>query len=298
MDPIELRQERDFSEKINATFHFTVRHVKPLGLCLLYFVSPLTLLAGIANGLYQSNILELATQSTNPERPSAPNPFDSFARIFSLEYGAVLLFSSLAGVLLTLTVYAYLLNYEETGQSSTPEQVWARLRSRFLPSLGLSFLYLLTVLLGLVFCLIPGVYLAIAFSLGYLVLMREDLSITASLGRSYRLTQDHWWSTFGLLFVVSLVAGIAAGVLAIPTYLITFLSVLKVVEETNTFLLILATIVSTTASTLFQAVVVLATAFQYYNLVEKKEGVGLLQRISEIGTTLSTRPRPDEPGEY
>lgn len=293
MTPIELRQERDFSDKINATFQFTVQHVKPLGLCLLYFVSPLTLLAGIAGGLYQSNILALARE-TSSSRPA----FGFNYSFFSPEYAATLLLSSLAGVLLTLTVYAYLLHYEETGERSTPEQTWARLRASLLPSVGLSVLYLLAVLVGALFCLIPGIYIAIAFSLGYIVLLREGLGITESLGRSYRLVQENWWSTFGLILVISLVAGIASGVLSIPTYLLTFMTMLKVIEENNTALLILATIVSTTGSTLFQAVVVIATAFQYYNLVEKKEGLGLMQRIAEIGTTPRTRPRPDEPGEY
>lgn len=293
MTGIELRQERDFSEKINATFHFTVQHVRPLGLCLLYFVTPLTLLAGIAGGLYQSNVLALAKGHTSDPTPGT---FGLFTRMFSVEYGVTLLLSSLAGLLLTLTVYAYLVNYEETGQPSTPEQTWARLRRSLLPSIGLSVLYLLSVLLGVALCLLPGIYLGVAFSMGYLVLLREGLGITASLGRSYRLVQDQWWSTFGLIFVMWLIAAMAAGILALPTYLLTFLSMLKVVEGDNAVLLILATILSTTGSVFFQAVVVIATAFQYYNLVEKKEGIGLMQRIAEIGTP--TRPRADEPGDY
>jgi hypothetical protein len=293
MEPIELRQERDFSEKINATFAFTVQHARPLGLCLLYFVSPLTLLAGIAGGLYQSNVLRM----TQPAQVPFPRGrLAVFGNFFTVEYGLTMFFTSLAGLVLSLTVYAYLLRYEETGEASTPEQTWARVQPALLPGVGISLMYLVVVVIGMILCFLPGIYLAVALSLGYLVYMREGRGTVESLERSFQLVRIKWWSTFGLLVVVSIVVGIAAGILSIPTYLITFLTALRVIEGDQSLWLVGTSIISTTGSTILQAIVVLALAFQYYNLVEQKEGQGLLRRIADIGTT--PRPRADEPGEY
>lgn len=56
-ETIILQQERDFGDKINATFSFVSQNFKTLFLSLLYFAGPLGLIGGIANGIVQSSML-------------------------------------------------------------------------------------------------------------------------------------------------------------------------------------------------------------------------------------------------
>ena len=50
-DEFDFRQERDFGQKISATFEFLGGHLRPLGRVLLYLVVPVALLRSILAGL-------------------------------------------------------------------------------------------------------------------------------------------------------------------------------------------------------------------------------------------------------
>lgn len=47
----------------------------------------------------------------------------------------------------------------------------------------------------------------------------EHASITTAIGRSWRLTRDRFWSTFGVIIIISMTFGVIAQVVTIPTSL-------------------------------------------------------------------------------
>ncbi|WP_332368767.1 hypothetical protein [Spirosoma telluris] len=62
---IQLFQQRDFGDKINVTFQYITQNFRSLSLALLYIVGPVALLAGIASGVFQSNMLDLGNRAKN-----------------------------------------------------------------------------------------------------------------------------------------------------------------------------------------------------------------------------------------
>lgn len=72
---IDLFEQRDFGNKINATFQYVIQNMRSLGLALLYIVGPVALLAGIASGVMQSNMLHLMS---DPDNTDADNPMAAF----------------------------------------------------------------------------------------------------------------------------------------------------------------------------------------------------------------------------
>jgi hypothetical protein len=75
---------------------------------------------------------------------------------------------------------------------------------------------------------------------------------------------------------------------------------------TNSFLSVLAIATSTLTGLLsmfFYPPLFIAIAFQYFNLVERHDAIGLRNMVSQLGQAPATAPtaaayRPDEEGEY
>ncbi|MGI9611219.1 MAG: hypothetical protein ACR2NL_13075, partial [Acidimicrobiia bacterium] len=62
---------------------------------------------------------------------------------------------------------------------------------------------------GLLLLIIPGVWMAVMFSMTPQVMALEDRGILGSLRRSTRLVAGRWWATLGFLLIVALLGSIA-----------------------------------------------------------------------------------------
>lgn len=58
---------------------------------------------------------------------------------------------------------------------------------------------------------------------------------------------------------------------------------------------IISTVISTVGTVLLYSLSALAMAFQYFNLVERKEGVGLLEEVDKLG---KSQPINDNEGDF
>jgi hypothetical protein len=77
----------------------------------------------------------------------------------------------------------------------------------------LSFLAALFTALGTILLVIPGIYLAIAFTVAVPALLSEGLRGRKALGRSRRLVKGRWWGTLGLVVLGALLAGVVSSAL-------------------------------------------------------------------------------------
>lgn len=74
-------------------------------------------------------------------------------------------------------------------------------------ALVLTLLTALGVTAGLALFALPGIYLAVTWSVALPVLALEGRAPTGALGRSAELVRGRWWATFGRLLAAALVAG-------------------------------------------------------------------------------------------
>jgi hypothetical protein len=70
----------------------------------------------------------------------------------------------------------------------------------------------LGVVLGLIALIVPGIWLAVSWSVAISALLFESLGPTRALGRSFELVRGRWWPTLATLFVALVVASIASGI--------------------------------------------------------------------------------------
>jgi hypothetical protein len=290
-----FQQERDFSEKINATFQFISENFKPLIRLLLLFVAPLSILAGIFQGLFQSGFgaktQALATEAGR--QMGAGGGADAVLRMYSAMgqgiftdtyYLLALLFSFLSSTILVLIVNGYIIEYATYGTPVNQDKIFDYVKKYAFKILIFSILSTILSFIGLIFCLVPGIYLGVCLSLGFLITMKEDLSFGDAMNRCFYLIKDKWWSTFGLLAIMYIIFMFASMALALPTGILTATSMIGGGNESmlKTLTVILYALIHI-MSVMFYTLFAVAIAFQYFNLVEKKEGTGLLNQIGSIG---------------
>lgn len=145
----------------------------------------------------------------------------------------------------------------------------------FFPLLIVGLLAGLGTMLASLLFIVPGIILAVNWSVSAPVVVVEKLGPTSALGRSSELTKGHRWPIFGLLalyfvlaYVVQILLGIGIGALAGQE---SGGSVLHGLSIAN---LIMAVATATTTAIL-SLVSTLGVASLYFELRRVKEGVGV-----------------------
>ena len=290
---IELRQTRDFGEVISATFEFIRQNFRKLLTCVLYLGGPFALLGAVSSALYQSQTPLNMT-----------NPTDIFSASWVVSLGVHLLVVLTASVVVTATVCHFVLLYL-TGEEFEVNDVWRLVKKDFWMLLFASVGYTLLCIPAFLLCFFPGIYVSVALLPIFVILLVERIGFRESISRSFRLVSGRWWPTFGILIVMGMVQGMITLVVVLP-FLIAMgvMGILSVQSgETpagGTFLLLytITNSMQILVSVLCSSIVVVALAFQYFSLVEEKEGVGLRQRIGTLGTQPSAPEREEEDEGY
>lgn len=87
-----------------------------------------------------------------------------------------------------------------------------------LPSLlAAQFIAGILIAIGLLFFIVPGIIVAIMFSLVIPTIIVEQRGILESLGRSKKLVSNRWGKTFLLILILGIIAGIVSGIANVLT---------------------------------------------------------------------------------
>lgn len=295
---IQLFKQRDFGNKINATFQYITQNFRSLGLALLYIVGPVALVAGIAAGVLQSNFLKIASEVENDGANNPMAAFQMMSQFASPTFWLTMLFSLLANVAVVLTTYAHMKLYDRTkGGPISVADVWAEVQPMIGRAIIISILTSVITAVGFMFFIIPGIYIAVVLSLSLAVTAFEGTEFGATWSRCFQLIRDKWWSTFGLILVMALIVIIIGMIFAIPTAMIAFLTGAKMLPNVSVAWLMLGSVINQVGRTLLNVVIYTAIGFQYTNLVERQEGRGMISAIDSIGTS-PTQPRASDEGNF
>jgi len=291
---IEFKKVRDFGALLNITFDYIKLNFKTLFLSNLYISAPAILLAGVFMGMYQSSMFNFAVA-------------DDITRI-GLPFIVGMFFTAIAYFIVIAVTYSHLIVYKESesGNFELDDVVKATKKNfSLILTTALGYIFLMgaigVVTVGLGFFLMTQelyvfvilflfgmfflIYLSIKWTFIFMVRLEEKLSFSDALRRSSNLIKDNWWFTFGLILVAGIIQGFLAFILYIPNYIVMFFVMFAGVDTTSSgfsrIVYILSSII-TSLSVLLYAINVVVVAFHYFNLIERKEAPGLLQKIEEI----------------
>ena len=269
---IEFRKVRDFGGLLNVTFDYIKKNFKVLFKSNLLISAPFILLAGVFLGIYQSSMFNFTSDNVLPQ--------------IGIPFLLSMVFLFLSYFVITVVTYSHLLVYmqSETGTIDI-DDIWQTVKKNFFMILFTGIGNTVVVGFGFIFLIIPGVYLAIALSLIFIVRLEEGLGFVAAIKRCTKLISGNWWFTFGLLIVVGIIQGFLQYILYLPNYIVMFFTVFTGVNSEssglNRILYIFSSIISSFGSLLYM-ISTISISFHYYNLVERKEAPGLLQQIENI----------------
>ena len=292
---IEFQKVRDFGALLNVTFEYIRKNFKVLFLSNLLISSPAILLAGVFLGLYESSIFNFS--------------IDAEIQQFGIPFLLSMIFMMISYLIVMVVTYSHLIAYQESevGTSITIEDVWKKTKQNFfvilLTGLGYSIIigivFAVFVVLGIylvsignaIFILLVflgiglTLYLSINYSFIFIIRIQEGLRFTEALSRSKELVKDFWWFTFGVVFVVGLIQGFMMYALYIPTYIVMFFIAFAGINFASSGIarvLFIITSIITSLSVIFYMLSTLAISFHYFNLVERKEAPGLLEKVESI----------------
>ncbi len=275
---IELRQERDFGLKINATFTFVRENFKPLMKALLYIVVPFALIGGIAMGMMQNKMMGFVR---NPTLISQ-DLLGFYAQYFSLVGIVAYIINILTTLLTVVVLYAYMKIYLQGGRNIEVEAVWNESKKYIGRGLIVFIVTSILSIIGFFFCVLPFFYLTTVFSLILPIIIFEDTDFNTAFSGSFNLIKDKWWSTFGLIVIVYLIVMAISTIFALPASIMTMTSMLMNTGNSELILIILYTIANI-AQHLVMSLIFIAVAFQYFNLVERRYGTKLAEDIANLG---------------
>jgi hypothetical protein len=277
LEPVEFKKTREFGELINDTFLFLRQNFKPL-LKVFIYLCGFFMLAGMATSVV--NQLGMKDVMFDQTIGFATR----MSSMFNLTYLIAIIFIILNYNAITLTVYCYIALYIEKGNKPPEvEEVWAYFKFYFVRSLLGTLLMSAFLTLAFVLCLVPGIYVFPAVSLFFPIMLNENGSIGYSFSRSFKLLKGQWWSTLAVLIIIWVITYACTLFVYIPTVIFGMIrGFTQDFKSVNSLTLVLLTVVQYIGQ-VFLILPLICSALVYFNLRERQENFGLLERIDKLG---------------
>lgn len=283
---IEFKKQRDLGEILSDTFKFIRSEFKPFCSTFFQIVGPYLVIMLICYVLYMykfGNLLSFNLESSN----------DFVDGLLLFAVGAAFIMSLiLAYVVSQATTLFYIKSYANNNGTTNFEEIKKGVYGSLWQFIGLGILVGLCVGLGLMFCLIPGIYLYVPLILSFSILVFNQKEATDAFSYSFTLVKDYWWITFASLFVVGIIVTVAGYAFALPGTIYTYakMGIFSGEIDAENFTMvdpitILFGIISTLSQFLLNIISVVASVLIYFDLNEKKNFTGTYERIKNLGGT-------------
>ncbi len=310
LEKINFRQARDFGEIFNVSVKFFRQNFKQFFQALIFIAGPFVLISAIAGAFYQSNAVSIFSAA----RMGSSDVFSQFGWTYLI----FILAAITANLALIGTVFAYMINYMEKGpgeftindvRQTVVSNIGNLLSVFFLMVLIVFIIILVTVILFVVTTAVASSIPAVAILLGialffgllilmpplmwqisviYLVKMQEGGSAVSSFYRTQKVLRNNFWWTWVIMVCAAMAVGILSFIFALPQAVFQVVLMYGNLKEASgdiSIPFIIVASVCTFCSTLLYSALYVISAFHYYSLAEQKDGIGLMERIDEIGNT-------------
>jgi hypothetical protein len=283
----ELRKLRDFGQVFNDSFLFFKENLKPLMRSLFVICGLLMLISAVSSISTYLNMSSVF--SMDPGASSYDMERHTMSYMLGIFVTAIIF--GLTQACINLTTLCYISVYlQNKGAKPSLVQVWGFFRYYFWRVFWASILLALLTGIGTLFCLLPGIYLGIVFSLTVPIIVMENAAFGYAFNKSFTLIRNNWWFVFGVLIVMILILSIANSIAGIPLRLSPVIGKLVSNRMITTPIIIFCSILRSLLLVTY-SLPVIAVALCYFDLSEQREGTGLLSRIEEFG---NAEPTPEQ----
>ena len=215
-----------------------------------------------------------------------PNEFMSFGLNFFA--GFLLLMITLVVIIQIVFMHIRLVDEGHSNDDISVGMLMQDFARNFFGLIGLFVVVSIASMVGFLFFIIPGVYVATKLSLAPAIYVIDQEDFGDSLSISWNVTRDYWWFTFGVSFVMSLIMNVVSNVVIVPFYIIimvvTFGSGEPDLELFSTLFSILYALMMIIIGLLY-CFPITSQALVYFHLDETKTGRSLSDRLDALGNT-------------
>ncbi len=288
---IEFKKERDLGTILSDTFKFLRENWKAYFLTILKVCGPVLLVFITALGFYMYSFSGLFSGIGEPgweqEGPDVNSTSLMFISIIVLMLAGIALYV----LMNTASLYfirSYITNKGEIDFLEIKKNVY----ENFWSFIGLGILVVLIFFVSIMLCFFPVIYTWVVLSLAFPIMVFERRGVTDSIGHCFTLIKDHWFNTFGVLFVVGLLVYILSMIFAVPGLIYQFVkmgtsigqedptAVIGIFSDPIYFVL---NVLSYTGQFVLSSVTLIASVLIYFDLNEQKNLTGTLERIDNLG---------------
>lgn len=317
--PFEFRRVRDFGQALSGLIEFLRGNWKNLGKSLVFIAGPLLLIFGVAGGSLWNEIFALAQQNSM----EVFNFTENFQLTIVAEILILMVAYFLTGAtVLAVTNEYILMSMGEEMEHFTVSLLWGKISARIgqhiatfiavnvLLGGAIVGIAVITSLASLIFnsdfiILAVGVFAGVLFVVYFFIVLSlfpairviENQGIVDAIRRSFLLMKNFFWASLGLYFVAALIQLIIEVVFTIPFYVLQIIAAITslpevvggVADGTVEFgpvfkiAFAIAGVFSVAAGLLLNTMTVSVHTLQYFNLVERKEGVGMMAKLDLLG---------------
>jgi hypothetical protein len=261
-------------EILDAGIKVVTRHWKPLAKTVMVLTGPVFIVYVLLLASIDKELIGL-TASFSPSTSRSTTDELGGTEIVGFALTYVLLFVSF-----TIAFVACFKAVSDAWLGSTPN-VGRSLRFALRKAFAAGVLGLIagvTVCIGLVFCLVPGIWLGIAWCVCLPALLFENIGPFEALKRSFSLIKDRWWASFLLFFVGYLLVSIIGGIIQLGLE-----GIAKAVTDSTAVLAVAEVIGSTVSSAVTYPYLAAVLTILYFDQRVRKEGFDLQLQAEGFG---------------
>jgi hypothetical protein len=271
MQDIQFRKKREIGDILSDSFTFLKQEIKPLTKLFAVYVLPFIVIYAILQVYVQKDLM--GKIDLNDPDMILSNIKPIFVNILFTSLFGLFVQSLLAG-----TYFTYIDFYIKKGKGNFEiHEISGALFTNSLLALGISLLFFIIVLSGIMLFILPGIFMANTLSLALFIVIFENKGIGFSFSRSWSLVSTQWWNTLLINLLGLLIIWVTSLFFSIPAMIAGFTSTFASMQQGGAieypFWYWLMMGISTSISTLTIVILFTFIALQYFNLNERTKPI-------------------------
>ena len=292
LSPLEFKKRRDFGQVINDTFTFMRQNFKPL-IKIYFLFCGLFVLASMTAMLLQQYKMVSVVNSIGRTYASG----NGLSSVYGIEYFLSIFLTIISYTSMTVAIHSYIAIYVQKGNVvPTTDEVWGYFKYYFFRVFWSSIVLSLLLGVGMLFCLVPFFWLFPYVCMVYPIMIIENGKLSYAFNRSFALVKDNFWVTFGTIVIVWIIVYACMSMVILPTSIFNMVGMFSHKSPQMSLTLSMITTVLQSLCQVFFIVPIITITLSYFSLVEQKESLGLMERITQFGNT--EQPTDHRPEEY
>lgn len=272
--PVEFPKKREVTEVITESFRFLGAESGSLMKYTLIYALPFIIIMAALQLVLSSEVAGIQETLLSMEREEMLGQLGPMYK----KYFLIMLFNVFVQALFIAVIYTYIHAYLDRGKGNfTAGEITSAFFSNAWISIGTSIVVALLSMIGLIFCIFPGIFILNSLSLAVFIAIYEKKGIGYAISRSWNLVKLQWWGTFLLNLVGLMLAQAVAMILSVPATMGLESKVILAQGETfsqaagdwRVWVFLVATIIGT----LLSVITFVFLAFQYFNLKEREKEI-------------------------